>query len=57
MNWIPRVWWGWFIVPLIWPIWAISFVLGLLIVTLDHAFGDPEEAKRLLRALIRKDQP
>jgi hypothetical protein len=23
MRWRPVVWWGWFIVPLAWPVWAL----------------------------------
>lgn len=36
----PRVWWGWFLVPIAWPMWCLCWVLIGGIKAMDMAFGD-----------------
>ena len=36
----PRVWWGWFMVPIAWPVWACCWPLLKLYELVERAFGD-----------------
>lgn len=40
MRWTPRVWWGWFLVPLVWPALVIAHMVGLGYRILSAAFDE-----------------
>ncbi len=40
MRWRPVKWWGWFFVPLLWPLFAVLWVLHWLVDAACLAWGD-----------------
>jgi hypothetical protein len=47
MRWRPKKWWGWFLVPIVWPAWAVAlYVMWLgdrILPAVDRCFPDDGE--------------
>jgi hypothetical protein len=47
MRWRPVKWWAWFLVPIVWPAWAVALIAmgycDLLVKLVDRAFPWDDE--------------